>query len=483
MAIEYGWTGFENGEADACALAPTRGAIIGTVRARTGQYLYACYSGLASANNWAAYRRKNTTLGTGMAAGQSATTIARVFFRLVAFPVANNAPCFGVGSLSVGSNQRTALALDTTGHFAAQTPSGTGTYSASTLSLDTWYRLELTHVVTQGAGVSLGLTVTIDVRDEGGTLIETVTRTQSPIATNASLPTDVILGNGSVTAFVFLYEFDDWWWGSADGADQATLAFPLATKITRVPATAQGAAADWTGDYRTIIDAPRETVVADEQSCAATIGLTTTFVHDSAAALGITGIEGVIVRGELRTPSGGAGDEALLYNGVEYPVAIPNGAAYNNNAQEGVLYGVGVDAGFDAAEFGAINKRGVASGLRLATSYLEVLHSGPGPVTPFVNGTGPWKLNIITYVGTGTYQTIAGVGFGASVILILPITGLAADTGVWKLARAGGTLSYSWGATARSSVAVMSITSDGFILGPSTHANRSGSNYLAICIQ
>ena len=482
MAIEYGFTGFEGGEADACPVGLQRGQVVGSLRARTGQCLFEFYTGVAAANSWYAYRRRNTTLGTGLGTGASATTITRVFFKLIAFPLATNAPCFGVGSNSVGANQRTALAIDTTGHFAAQTPSGTGVYSAATLTLDAWYRIDLTHVATQLAGANMSLTVTISVYDANDTLVETVTRTQSPIATNVSLPTDVVCGNPSVTAFVCMYEYDDWWWGSADGADQATLAFPTATRITRVPATAQGAAADWTGDYRTIIDAPRETIVTDEQSCAATVGLTTTFTHATAGALNISGIEGILVRGQLRTPSGGAGNEALLYNGVQYTVAVPSGAAFNTNAQEGVSY-PDIGSGFDSAEFGARNLRGVASGLRLATCYLEVLHSGLGVPTPFINGSGPWRLNMITYTGNGAYQTITGMGFGASVLMIFPVTGLASTGGVLKLARAGGTTAFNWGGGTRNNNGVPSITGDGFTLGPNDDVNQSGQTFLAIGIQ
>lgn len=482
MAIEYGWTGFEGGDADACPVVLPRGQVIGSTRARTGDCLFEFYTGVAAANSWYAYRRKNTTLGTGLGVGSSATTIARVFFKLIAFPVATNAPCFGVGSNSVGANQRSAMAIDTTGHFAGQTPSGTGAYSSATLNLDQWYRLDLTHVVTQTGSPQISVSVTISVYDEAGTLIETVSRTQTAIATNASLPTDVVCGNPSVTAFVCQYEYDDWWWGSADGADQATLVFPTATRISRVPATAQGSAADWTGDYRTIVDSPRETVTTDEQTCAATVGLTSTFTHASAASLGLTGIEGVLVRGQLRTPSGGAGNEALLYNGVEYTVAIPNGAAYNQNAQEGVSY-PDTGGGFDAAEFGARNKRGVASGLAMAICYLEVLHAGTGPVAPFKNGTGPWRLNMVVYSGNGGYQTIGGMGFGASVIMIFPVTGLASTGGVLKLARSGGTTAFNWGGGTRNNNGVLAITADGFDLGPNADVNESGRTFLAIGIQ
>ena len=477
MAIEFGWTGFEGGEADACVEEPTRGSILGDGTARTGEFYAGLVAGIAAANHFARYRRL-VSMGSGMADGSTATTIQRVFFRLTAYPSVSNCGILGVGGVSENAAHRAHLVMDTTGHFAAAVITTLSAYSTAILALNTWYRLEMTYVITENAGASNTIVVTIDVRDEGGTLIETVTRSLTS-AVNAVLPTAVTIGNATLVTSTMAFAFDDWWWGSADGADQASLAFPTPTRITRVPATAQGSAADWTGDYRTIIDAPRQTATTDEQSSAATIGLTTTFTHATAAALGIGTIAGVLVRGTLRAPTGSAGNEALMLDGVEYTVAVPLGGAYNHIAQSGVSFTAWTAGQLNAAEFGARNKRGVGTGLRLATCYLEVLHDGSSLPAPFITGTGPWCVQTTPYVGNGTYQSISGVGFGGQAHIIKPRSSAGVASGVLKLARQGGTWANTY-AQARVTNAVLKITADGFDLGPSLHVNESGVDYLAI---
>jgi len=481
MAIEHGWTGFENGEADACVEEPIRGSIIGDATARTGEFYAGLVSGIASVNSFARYRRINTAMGSGMGLGGTATTLMRVFFRLDVNVSVSNCGVCGVGGVSETAQTRAHLIIDTTRHFAAAVVTTLGTYSTATLSLGVWYIAEITYVITQNAGASCTVAVSIDVRNEDGTLIETVTRSLT-IATVAVLPTGVTIGNATLVTSTYSMGFDDWWWGSADGTDQASLALPTATRITRVPPTAQGAAADWTGDYRTVVDAPRQTATTDEQSSAATIGLTTTFAHASAATLLLGTIAGVIVRGELRAPTGSAGNEALMLDGVEYTVAVPLGGAYNHISQSGVSFTAWTAGQFDAAEFGARNKRGVGTGLRLATSYLEVLHDGASLPAPFINGTGPWCVEVTPFVGNGTYQTISGVGFGSQAVIIKPRSSGGVASGVLKLARQGGTWANSY-AQARVSNAVLTITADGVELGPSLHVNESGVDYLAVCFK
>lgn len=483
MAIEYGWTGFEQGESDACVAEPGRGYVVGMgdggTYPRSGQFFTSHVAGIATLN-FAQGQRRLTTIGSGVAS----KVLSRVYFRPNAFVSLNDTPICGVGSFSVGANFRSFLVMNTSGKFAAWTPNAAGTYSTATLTLGVWHIAEITYNIGVVDPTHATVTISIDVFDENHVLIETVSRGPTAIATGAVLPTDVTIGNGNNTSSTYWIDFDDWWWAAADGADIAGMAFPAASmaRCFRVPATAQGSAADWTGDYRVVTDAPREALVADEQTSAATVGLTTTFTHATAGALGLGTIGGVVVRGEIRTPSGGAGNEALMFEGAEYTVAIPNGASYVQTAQRGTVYPYA--GSFDSAEFGARNKRGVASGLKLATSYLEVLHDGPALLNPAITGSGVWQLNIVTYTGNGGYQTITGVGFRPQVVVIKAVSSSLGLSGILRIFRSGGTNAQKFVSSVGADfIAVPSSDADGFVVGPSTQSNNSGTSYVAICIQ
>jgi hypothetical protein len=369
MAVERNWTGFEGGVCDFSAAEPLRGAVLGNGTARTGHFFLRHQAHATGVTNSATnFLRVNTAIGTLMPNGSSARTVERVFLRLNAHVGTNDCACFGVGTASV--NQRSYVALDTTGKFGVWTfDGGPPTYGTATLSLGVWYRLDFTYTVTQ---VSLGnctVTGSVSVYTEGGVLVETVTKGPTAVTQDAALSATTFVGNGTVSvSSTFDYDFDDWFWESTDGVLAALPA--TAMRITGVPATAQGANAQWTGDYRTITDIPRQTLFTDEQA-ATTVGFTTTFAHASAASLQLGSIVGVVVRGYLKNTAG-SGNDALLLNGTEYTVALST--AYPQRVQEGVDYTVYTAGQFDAMEFGARNKRGVAIQMGSCPS-----RTGPAP--------------------------------------------------------------------------------------------------------
>jgi hypothetical protein len=475
VAIERNWTGFEGGSLDATALGMFRGAILGG-SARSGEFYAAHLSPVTTqVNAGQEFRKLNLTLGTGLATGEQAKAVMRSFMRLNAHVGTTNCRAGGVGAQNQQNGQ---LCLDTTGRFAAAAGANTiGSYSATALALGVWYRIDLTYVLTQNAGVNCTIDVTISVYTEAGTFLETVTATLA-LAQNATMPNAFAVGMASSAIFsTYNYDFDDWFWWAADKTDVAAVAFPTATRIARVSATGQGSSAGWTGDYRRVTDCPLETSVADEQTTS-TDEATTTFLHATAAALNLGSIAGIVVRAQVKA-GGGAGDEALMLNGVEYTIAAP--AAYQVLARNGVDFTPYTSGQFDAMEFGARNKRGVAT--ELGTCYLEVLHDGATTPAPFAAGTGLYRQRIVQYTGNGGYQTIAGVGFGSQVILIKRVSPPTAnESGVLRLANSGGTWSRRLDQVV-DAIAIMAITADGFTLGPSTWANASGAVYEALCLQ
>jgi hypothetical protein len=135
---------------------------------------------------------------------------------------------------------------------------------------------------------------------------------------------------------------------------------------------------------------------------------------------------------------------------------------------------------FDALEFGARNKRGVA--IQLGQCYMEVLHAGTDPFRTNLAGVESWKHNVITYNGNGTYQTISGVGFRPQVVIVKKSSGVG-TAGTLKLGCMGGTMSKPLDAAGFVVRAVTGITADGFTLGPDADVNAAGVQYQAICIQ
>ncbi len=288
--------------------------------------------------------------------------------------------------------------------------------------------------------------------------------------------TAAAIGHFDSNSSTWIADFDDWAWIIEDNGP-ATL--PTGTRVTRVDATSQGASADWSGDWRTVIDVPRDTASATDEQTTSTNAATTTFGHDTAATLGLSGIEAIRIYGALKAAS--AGNDALLIGATEYTVAV-------TTSYPSALFPTGLDwssyttAAFDAMEFGARNKRGVS--LQLGEIYLEVLHAGTNPFATTIAGVDSWKHKCVYYSGNSGYQTISGVGFRPQAVLIVKaLGGTGTALGVLKLGAMGGAQSRKLGSAAMSMRAIQKITADGFSLGPDTEVNETGVTYLAICLQ
>ena len=488
MAIDRVWTGFEHqyGDSDFSTVAGGFSSAfigngvstdLGTASARTGQGFCSFANLNPGAGNVFYTMARATVIGNAMALGVTATTKCRVFVRLNVAPGTTGCGVFGVGAVGVApSNLRSVCLVNTSRQLALGSQAGTTAYSTTALTLGTWYRLEMTYQLTAGNGVTnSSVTSSLDIRDEGGTLLESVSHNFNFfVGANPSLPFSTI-GNGTFTNSTFHIDYDDWFSCSGDGLDEVNVALPTATRVSRLGVTGQGSSAAWTGDFRTQVDTPRQQS-GDEQSNAV-VNATTTFTHDTCASQGVSGIEGVILRAQLRT-AGASGTDALMLDGVQYNVTVPVGFTFP--ALTVSSFTSWSESQLDAAEFGARNLRGTS--LRLASCYLEVLHGGTSVPAPHTQGVGGWKCAFASWTGNAGYQTISGVGFAPQIIIIKPTNGGAGLVGGWVATRSGGTV-FSTNNGAVLGNGVIEVFNDGFRLGPDTQVNAALIDYYAVCFQ
>lgn len=481
MAVERNWTGFESGSSDVLGIggAVPVGAVFGNGVAHTGHFFARHQNHVTPFNNVGQqFILVNTAIGTGMGNGAQAQIATRCFCRFQQFPSVSDCAVFGVGNSN--QNQRAYIAMNTSGNLGLWTfTGGAATYGFPLIiyTLNVWYRLEVLYTVTQGIAGQCTSQIDMNVFDDAGSLIQTQSKGPTAITIENANLKGPFIGNGTVAvSSLYGMDFDDFFYEAADGANLPAVLPTTEFRVTGVTATAQGANAAWTGDFRTTTDRPRSTVAGDEQATAGN-GNTTTFAHDTAGTLNLGTIAGCIVRGALKSTTA-QGLDALMLDGVEYP-ALSTLAAYANKIPEGVDFTAYSSGRFDAMEFGARNKRGAT--IQLGQCYLEVLHSGSvAGHPPFIQGTGiNAQIARKQWTGNGGYQTITGVGFGAQAILVKSVTGLV--NGAFRLARQGGTWSVNLIGSI-DSIAIREITSDGCLLGPSVNVNQNAVVYEAVFI-
>lgn len=471
MAIEGGFCGFELGS-NGAVVNLNAGVIVGDGTARTGEFYCKQKQTTAALNNPIGFPRVSTSIGSSLSNGEQVKGIIRAWVRFRARHGTSGAAV--VGWAQNGSDAyRGWCAMDTSGHFAAAAFGTVGTYSSAVLALDTWYRIEVTSTVTKGASNNT-LDVSVSVYNEAGSLIETVTRSDTNI-TSPTFPGPGV-GNSSFTSSTSDVDFDDCVWVWGDKADVGNVTLPSAMRIHRVMANAQGASAGWTGDYRNVAEAPldRDNTATDQST--STNGASTTFSHATAATLGLTSIAAVKVYAYLKGSS--SGTDALLINGTEYNVTTPATSYTSFACQQATDFNSYSDSAFNAMEFGAHNKRGVS--IQLGMICMEVLHTGSGPSAP--TRTGSWKHKVFTYTGDGSWRTITTPGFAPDVIIIKKLAGSNSLAGGFWTSKMGGTRSLIIESATVISQGITGATETGFTLGPHVSVNQSGVTYVALCL-
>lgn len=376
----------------------------------------------------------------------------------------------GFGTLTVEC--RALMRLSTTGTFYANANGTLSSESAAALSVGVEYLVEIETSITNNPSGSDSQTTTVTVKSSDGlTTIGSVTATFNSSFFANPVINAPFLGSPSLDASASKrLRYRDWFVIAGDDPDTASVVLPTATRIECVPVTGQGASADWTGSYNLVRERPRDTATGEQTTTADEA--TTTFTHATAAALGIEGIEAVQVVAHLKAASSGA--EALMLDGTEHAVTAPTSYSASG-AVKALDVTAWTTARFDAAEFGARNKRGVST--QLSKIYLDVLHAGAGPAAR----AHSWKHKIVTYTGDGSYQRISGVGFHPSKILIKKLAG-SNSAGAFWCEELGGTQSKVLSSATIASTAIMGAHADGFDLGPDAAVNQSGIAYVALCI-
>ncbi len=482
-AIRRGFCGFELGSSGVSQQFNLAVVTTGPRAARSGEFFVKQLILTASLNVGISLATDvQTFIGSGMAGGDQCKGIERAWVRIIQRPSADGVMLCGFG-VNSGDAFRGWCGHNTNGTFCAGVLNSAGASSSAVLALNTWYCVETTSVVTAGTPNSIAISVSIFT--ESLTLVETVTASTT-VAGGTSFPNPGLgHATGAVSATVEV-DYDDCVWCVGDGTEAANVALPSAYRIHRVPVTAQGASADWSNDWRGVAECPLDrntniTASLNEQSTS-TNNASTTFTHDTAGTLRLSGIVGFKVYGYTKGASGG--NDAFLINGTEYPIATPATSYSTLMSQIATWVQSGwaeiTAATFDAMEFGARNKRGVS--IQLGQMVGEALHGGSGPAA--LARPGSWKHRVVTWVGDGSWREITDPGFASDVIIVKKLGGSFDTTGAVWTRDMGANRSYRLGTsgTIDNTQGVQGVTATGFKLGPSLAVNESGRTYIALCI-
>ena len=488
MAYTRGFFGAEGGGNDGCTSCFNMGFVCdGTARSGNWHLTLETGSVADSANriSWVS----TAAYGTGMTAGQHALGMLRAYLRIRRYPSAAMR-CFGWGR-STYSTQG-GLRINTDGTFAAGTAYGNSSYSTAVLALDTWYEVTVVCDIVE-SGVSDSMTVTVTVREEDGTLVDTKSKTETVDASHGMLEPTFCQEFGNATTNSI--DLDDVVWAIADKTDYATLladGLPTQTRIAGFQPKAEGSLAQFTGGWQNVMDTPRYTGATTDIS-SSTNGNQHLFTKPTAAELGVSDIWGTHIRAGFKTSSNG--NDAIMWNGTEYTVALttsyPSGSAYPTGKDyTSAIAGSGMTvADFDAAEFGVQNKRGVA--VQLANIYGEVLHGGTRAQRPEVTGgEASWSQQTGVYSGTGAIQKIT-TPWRPSVILVKK-SGGANHAGVWWCGAMPPGVSKGVNSniacqgtamTGQLGDAILFVEDDGFTIGANTACNQSTIQYKFLALR
>lgn len=459
------FTGFEGGKRD-WPSSQSNTLFVDDGLAPTGEYYLHAFLGVAAGNN--AVITGPTPSAARAITSSFATGKTRVKFKLIAAPSADHVMIMGYCTYqdaAVGG----VMKVKTNRTFCASAYSVNGTYSTAVLSLDTVYIAELTMILTD-AGANSSSSVSVSVYTEASVLIETVTSASSGGPNNPDFP-NPSLGHHDSIVSTYSVKFDDWY---SQVVDASTPVLPTANRITRVDATSMSGTLGigaWSGIYQNIINIPfgASTVNAVTSS---TLDARVNFSHATATALGLSGIAGLNLYSHVK--AGAAGNENILINSNETLTAVDT--VYSTYPYLVQLMSTLANADFNSLTFGVKNSRSQL--VTVAQQYIEVLHAGSN-LPRSLTGEESWKHKVISFIATGGFATVTGVGFRPQVVLLKKYSGTN-EAGFFKLGIMGGTQSRVINATTIDPLGIMYITDDGFTYGPSLEA---GQTYVALCIQ
>lgn len=264
---------------------------------------------------------------------------------------------------------------------------------------------------------------------------------------------------------------DDWWVAAATNADVATMPdFPIGTHICLARITGQGSDTAWTGDWSAASKQSIFDAVTEEKQTVTGVGFKTSFIHQTAADLGITGsIYGLMLHQEAL---GGAGttrfrlDGATVNGNGTITTSLTNSPWYFDGT-------IRTPTAFDALQWG-VESHHASTQHRLYGMNVEVLHDGLAKPPIYLDLGQGYRHKWITYTGDGSGRLpVIGVGFRSTFVMIQSINGTHA-----VVAR-NIAVPYTHGAPQ----GILSMDADGFSVGKSVATNDSGQKYAALCIR
>lgn len=317
MAKERWFTGFEDGLGS--DLQNTAGTIIADARwpARTGDFFGSQYGPQGLATLF--YRRVLTFTPDAPNNGDIVIAREQVAFR-IRMAVTSNGRLCGFNRVRLQQNGTTgALFID-----GVDFGTVAGTFVPT---LGTWYvaRVHLQYQRNNAGNDPFQATVQIfdgaSMDSDAPQLLTTLTFTGAVAMATFTVTATIDLGEPA-SARARIWDFDDWWISVADGADadlvsNTDLAWPTGSRIQKVPITAQGPQAGWTGGFQLVQDVPNSSVAANEQT-SASAGLQTTFQHQTAAELGLVPVG----QTDPTVP-----DSARPFTGLAVPDGLSSGAS------------------------------------------------------------------------------------------------------------------------------------------------------------
>jgi len=482
-------TGFENGSA---AVAGTVSGIVGVVEdegARSGNgYLYV--NRPTAGTTTTGWTPTLSGYVGSIATGKVGECRCRFFLKVGSYPSANNAIVF-----QVDSTLRFAVVMDTTGHVAAAGNGAVGSYSATAVPLATWTQVDVYITFTNQSTATDTFTVSVTVG--GGVGIVSLTQTNQSLGGSTFLaPT---FGPGASTLSTTVdFCYDDVVLTIDDNLAVPGLlpALPTSTRITLVQITGQGASAGWSGTWYNVLRNGMSNSAATPTITQTGAGADRTFLHESAADLGLSAIQAITVYAIVgyatsQTPTFLWNGGTLSSESGTFSTVVTNGVQPRASDWSALT-----TAQFDAAEIGI---RSSAAGLNtLYALWAEVLHNGTA--RPLRNtsetdgGTDrhdSYTHAFGTYTGDGSQRhAITGLGFRPHCVRVWSRTGaFAVDMGVLKHRWMAGASAVQLGGTviagsnANGWNDVVSLDADGFTLGSATTVNGTGTAYVYLAIR
>lgn len=326
MAKERWFTGFE--DANPYELSSASGVIMCDATARTGDFMARIWN----PNSVGAINFSRALSAVYDCPSNGTTVLMRmqVAFRVNDIYPASRAQIFGFGNgTSTFPNQSAVCMQNADGTLDIESSNAGPLHTNFAPVFGKWYVGRLEYRYTRGAS-NTSFTLSLKIYDGANDyIIQSGPRatpvvgqtTQTGVATFSAWAISAAPQLRQATSIAQKIDYDDWWYAIGDQADASStdLNWPTGTRVQAVPITGQGTSAAFTGDFRLAWDTPNSAVAGNEQT-ATVAGQTTTFLHQTAAELGLIPV------GDLADATAADQAEAPPFSGLPAYEGITSGA-------------------------------------------------------------------------------------------------------------------------------------------------------------